>query len=138
IVAKRCFIKSPVAANEAKIREHLPTTDELPLIMSEAVCMKWATALMDETYKFMAQKESISSSYLHGPSLTTTLFIPKLRFVYSAVAFPSSRKGPVYLLEEAIGGKFCKYILNNSLSPMPGLEGGELQIANFLCFVHGS
>ncbi|KAI0086272.1 hypothetical protein BDY19DRAFT_986757 [Irpex rosettiformis] len=100
-------------------------------MLVEANCIYWGGALMRLVYDFM---ENFKNN-LPPASAASCPSIPDLRFVHCGVAVPSSNKeGPIYLLEERIDDKFVKYILNNSLSPVPHLTGRDLKIALFLCF----
>ncbi|KAI0697703.1 hypothetical protein BC835DRAFT_1242716, partial [Cytidiella melzeri] len=60
--------------------------------------------------------------------------VPQLQFVHYGLTTSTDITGPGYLLEENINSLFIKYILNNSLKPMPNLEAAKLQISTFLCF----
>lgn len=104
--------------------------DELTLMLDEANCIYWGTALMILVYDFVAHFDMT-----HPASIKERPWVPTLRFVNCGVAVPcGENKGPVYLLEERITGRFVKYILNSSLSPMSNLSGHDLEIAQFLCF----
>ncbi|KZS86611.1 hypothetical protein SISNIDRAFT_392737, partial [Sistotremastrum niveocremeum HHB9708] len=64
--------------------------------------------------------------------------VPVLRFAATGVALPESPIGttdePVWIIEEAIPGIFFKFINNNGVTPMPGLNQVTHAIAIFLCF----
>jgi hypothetical protein len=113
------------------IRRH-EEDEEASLISAEALCLDWATVLLDLTYGFIKDFES---AHGHFPG-----DIPHLRFVNAAIA--ESQKGPkkkYFLIEEWINtskAPFTKYI-NNGLpvSCVPEDAPAEVQnLASFLCF----
>ncbi|KAI9056313.1 kinase-like protein [Trametes sanguinea] len=133
VAAKRCFFRKDGIAGPGRLelnrRSRYAQADEIPRMAVEANCLYWASALMEGVYAFIDEVLSQTSQK------AAALHIPRLRFVYAALAIPvDDVKGPVYLLEERIKGTFVKYIPNNSLLPSLRLEKEEHEdIALFLC-----
>ncbi|KAI0686322.1 hypothetical protein BC835DRAFT_1288283 [Cytidiella melzeri] len=148
LVAKRCFSIQPNTSDgqySSHSQRHLariPTASELPRMLDEANCLYWGTALMGMVYNLiddpshLLPSSAACASELESNSNSSSILsaVPRLRFVYCGLSVPVDGGGAVYLLEEAIDAPFTKYVLNNSLSPMPGLKPAQLRIATFLCF----
>ncbi|EGN91593.1 hypothetical protein SERLA73DRAFT_157503 [Serpula lacrymans var. lacrymans S7.3] len=113
-------------------RKLLAFKDELAKMLVEANCMYWGTSLMSIVYQFIASCPVCNKD----PSELPPPEIPCLCMVQFAIVVPikPSLKSAVYLLEKKIGGKFVKYINNNSAAPWAWLNNDKLLIAKFLCF----
>lgn len=109
-----------------------PGSEELSLILTEALCLDWAVILLDLTYAFIKDFESEHGDFLGN--------IPHLRFVEAAIAEGEIQKKLKYfLIEEWIDtskAPFTKYI-NNGLPVScvpPSAPTKVKNIAEFLCF----
>ncbi|KAH7922899.1 hypothetical protein BV22DRAFT_1016383, partial [Leucogyrophana mollusca] len=98
----------------------------------------WASSLMDFTYAFVDHG-------LEKADCVPPFIIPRLRFVYAAIAVPQStfahgstaRAG--YLIEEYIGSEegpeeFVKYVHNGKAVPLLDPPDPLYYLAEFLCF----
>ncbi|KAG1878216.1 hypothetical protein F4604DRAFT_1551038, partial [Suillus subluteus] len=109
--------------------------DELSKTLDEVNCLYWGGSLVGMAYTFV--DEMLKTGKV---SQDVVDLIPHLRVVCAALAVaipndPDNSLDAIYLVEEKIHSRFIKYINNNSAVPADSLQGQEVVIGLFLCFV---
>ncbi|KAG1834130.1 hypothetical protein EV424DRAFT_1468689 [Suillus variegatus] len=129
LVAKRVFFQD----NQVKGCHQFGREDELSKTLDEVNCLYWGGSLVGMAYMFV--DEMLKTGKV---SQDVVDLIPRLRVVHAALAIPDDPDDSldaIYLVEEKIHGRFIKYINNNSTVPADSLQGREVVIGLFLCFV---
>ena len=127
ICLKQCWYQCKITG--ARITFDNPT--QVVKLSSEINCLRWASALMDLVYKFMA-------AHLKSRNATPPFKIPKMRFIDTALAIAENSGHDTYMIEEiideAVDGEFIKYIGNSSAKPFQHFDSDVSHRANFLAF----
>jgi hypothetical protein len=129
LVAKRVFFRN----NQVKGRRRFGREDELSKTLNEVNYLYWGGSLVRMAYMFV--DEMLKTGKV---SQDVVDLIPHLCVVRAALAIPNdpdSSLDAIYLVEEKIQGRFVKYINNNSAVPADSLQGREVVIGLFLCFI---
>ncbi|KDR70019.1 hypothetical protein GALMADRAFT_230348 [Galerina marginata CBS 339.88] len=140
VAMKRPFFRKKKTGNTPGKVGRFALLDEGQQVMTEALLLLWATALHKLSYDFIDGFLAKS-----GPPPFT---VPRLRFVYGALAFAQSdltRAGTstvsnraVFLLEELISNDelpFEKYVHNADAMPLSEAGDPRYDTGVFLCFL---
>ena len=125
VAIKQCWYEANNAAGYRIVHDN---HTQIVKLTAEINCLRWASALMQLVYDFIA-----SFTTEQDPPFS----IPNMRYVKSALAIAVDTH-ETFLLEEVIhdssDGNFVKYIGNSSVEPLGILEGEEVHRAKFLSF----
>ena len=124
VCIKQCWYKCKNTGERFVYDNHT----QVVKLSSEINCLRWASALMELVYDF------ISETHL----VTAPFEIPAMRYVKSALAVAENDDHDTYMVEEvideAVDGKFVKYIGNSSAIPNEFEDESTADRAAFLAF----
>ncbi|KAF7326236.1 Kinase-like protein [Mycena kentingensis (nom. inval.)] len=112
IVAKQALIRGADGGLEVA-----PAKQQGPLLYTELNVMRWANALMLTVYTFV--ENVLEEKQAEDPGWKPRATIPKCSFVECGLAVEQGTRetSGVYLVEERIGGRFKKFMNNDSAVP---------------------